>query len=152
MPIPGDTLPGGPPGAPPGGPSDDPTGGIVPKSPIGGPGGPGGSPMMSPGAGAGNRAAATQQIKAVMPALLMSAMAFEAGSKEQQAILRAISSLNPIFGRAEGQNMVPAGLASMAAAARGGGPLSAAPPPGISPDTSKPPAGMLPPLPPGGSP
>ena len=105
--------------------------------------------MMSPGAGAGNRAAATQQIKAVMPALLMSAMAFESGSKEQQAILRAISSLNPIFGKAEGQNMVPAGLASMAAAARGGGPLSAAPPPGISPDT-KPPAGISPPVPPGG--
>jgi len=148
--TPGDSLPP-PGGALPGGAPDD-AGPIVPKSPIGGPGGPGGSPMMSPGAGAGNRAAATQQIKAVMPALLMSAMAFESGSKEQQAILRAISSLNPIFGKAEGQNMVPAGLASMAAAARGGGPLSAAPPPGIAPDTSKPPAGMLPPIGPTGAP
>lgn len=94
--------------------------------------------MLSPGAGAGNRAAATQQIKAVMPALLMAAMAFESGSKEQQAILRAISSLNPIFGKAEGANMVPAGLATMAQAAKSGGPMSAAPPPGISPASPPP--------------
>lgn len=134
-------------GAPPGGPG----GGappIVPKSPTGGPGGPGGSPMLSPGGGAGNKAAATQQVKAVIPALLIASMAFESGSKEQQALLRAISSLNPIFGKAEGQNMVPAGLATMAQAAKQG-PLSAAPPPGLSPDT-KPPAGMAPPEAPGG--
>ncbi len=117
----------------------------MPKSPTGGPGGPGGSPMLSPGGGAGNKAAATQQVKAVIPALLIASMAFESGSKEQQALLRAISSLNPIFGKAEGQNMVPAGLATMAQAAKQG-PLSAAPPPGLSPDT-KPPAGMAPPEP-----
>lgn len=144
-------LPGGGPGAgPPGGPGDLPGGEgappIVPKSPIGGPGGPGGSPMMSPGAGVGNRAAATQQIKAVMPALFMSAMAFESGSREQQAVIRAISSLNPIFGKADVQNMVPAALASMATAARGGGPMSAAPPPGIQPDASKLPPGIQPPV------
>ena len=132
-PPPGDA---GPSGAPP----------VVPKSPIGGPGGPGASPMMSPGGGAGNKAAATQQVKAVIPALLIASMAFEAGSKEQQALLRAISSLNPMFGKAEGQNMVPAGLATMAQASKQG-PLSAAPPPGLSPDT-KPPAGMEPPAPP----
>lgn len=96
--------------------------------------------MMAPGGGAGNKAAATQQVKAVIPALLIASMAFEAGSKEQQSLLRAISSLNPIFGKAEGQNMVPAGLATMAQANKQG-PLSAAPPPGISP-SSKPPAGM----------
>src|SRR6266849_4620855 len=86
----------------------------MPKSPVGGPGGPGGSPMLSPGGGAGNKAAATQQVKAVIPALLVASMAFESGSKEQQALLRAIQSLNPIFGKAEGANMVPAALATMA--------------------------------------
>lgn len=106
--------------------------------------------MLSPGAGAGNKAAATQQVKAVIPALLIASMAFESGSKEQQALLRAIQSLNPIFGRAEGQNMVPAGLATMAQAAKQG-PLSAAPPPGLAPDT-KPPPGMTPPESPGATP
>lgn len=110
----------------------------MPKSPMGGPGGPGGSPMLSPGGGAGNKAAATQQVKAVIPALLVASMAFEAGSKEQQALLRAISSLNPIFGKAEGSNMVPAGLATMAQAAKQG-PLSAAPPPGLTSNNSPPP-------------
>ena len=99
--------------------------------------------MLSPGGGAGNKAAAVQQIKTVMPALLLASMAFEAGSKEQQAVLRAISSLNPIFGKAEGTNMVPAGLASLAEASKQG-PLSAAPPPGIKP-TNTPPPGMEPP-------
>src|ERR1700727_560277 len=92
-----------PPSAAPAGPGPAPA---LPKSPVGGPGGPGASPMMSPGGGAGNKAAATQQVKAVIPALLIASMAFDAGSKEQQALLRAISSLNPIFGKAEGANMV----------------------------------------------
>src|ERR1700733_7732855 len=105
MPLGLDTPPAGP------GASAAPPG--LPKSPVGGPGGPGGSPMMSPGGGAGNKAAAVQQIKAVLPALLLASMAFEGGSKEQQAVLRAVQSLNPIFGKAEGQNMVPAGLATM---------------------------------------
>jgi len=103
--------------------------------------------MLSPGGGAGNKAAAIQQVKAVMPALLHASMAFDAGSKEQQALIRAVSSLNPIFGKAEGANMVPAGLATMAQAAKQG-PLSAAPPPGLTP-SPKPPAGME--LPPGAS-
>jgi hypothetical protein len=101
---------------------------------------------MSPGGGAGNKAAAVQQVKAVLPSLLLASMAFEAGSKEQQSILRAVQSLNPIFGKAEGQNMVPAGLATMAQAAKQG-PLSAAPPPGLAPNSSPPP-GMEPPAPP----
>jgi hypothetical protein len=76
---------------------------------MGGPGGPGGSPMLSPGGGAGNKAAATQQVKAVIPALLMASMAFESGSKEQQSLLRAIQSLNPIFGKAERRQHGPGG-------------------------------------------
>lgn len=119
-------------------PPEAPGAGAVPKSPVGGPSGPGGSPMLSPGGGEGNKAAAVQTIKAVMPAILKASMAFESGSKEQQSILRAISALNPIFGKAEGTNMVPAGLATMAMAAKQG-PLSAAPPPGLVSNNSPPP-------------
>ena len=116
----------------------------MPKSPIGGPGGPGGSPMMSPGGGEGNAAAAVQSIKAVMPAILKASMAFPSGSKEQQAILRAVAALNPIFGKAEGSNMVPAGLAAMAMQAKQG-PLSAAPPPGLVANPTPPPGMGAPP-------
>lgn len=118
----------------------------MPKSPMGGPGGPGASPMLSPGGGEGNKAAAIQSVKAVLPAILKASMAFEAGSKEQQAILRAVSALNPIFGKAEGSNMVPAGLAAMAMQAKQGGPMSAAPPPGLTSNPTPPP-GMAPPPP-----
>jgi hypothetical protein len=94
--------------------------------------------MLSPGGGEGNKAAAVQSVKAVMPMLLKASMAFEGGSKEQQALLRAMSSLNPVFGKAEGANMVPAGLAAMAMSAKQG-PLSAAPPPGLQANTAPPP-------------
>lgn len=94
--------------------------------------------MLSPGGGAGNQAAAVQSIKAVLPAILKASMAFPAGSKEQQAILRAVQALNPIFGKAEGSNMVPAGLAAMAMQAKQG-PLSAAPPPGLASNPTPPP-------------
>jgi hypothetical protein len=110
----------------------------LPKSPAGGPAGPGSSPMMSPGAGAGNKAAAVQTVKAIMPAILKAAMAFEGGSKEQQALLRAMSSLNPIFGKAEGANMVPAGLQQLAMANKAGS-MSSAPPPGLVSNNAPPP-------------
>ena len=119
----------------------------VPKSPIGGPGGPGPSPMMSPGGGAGNKAAATQMVKTAIPQLLLASMAFETGSKEQQTLLRAIQALNPLFGKAAGTNMVPAGLDAIARANKQG-PLSAAPPPGLK-SSNTPPEGMG--LPPGAS-
>jgi hypothetical protein len=104
--------------------------------------------MMSPGAGAGNKAAAVQSVKAVMPMLLKASMAFEAGSKEQQALLRAMSSLNPIFGKAEGANMVPAGLAQMAMANKGGA-MQSAPPPGLISNNAPPPGMGAPPAPAG---
>lgn len=94
--------------------------------------------MLSPGGGAGNKAAAVQSVKAVMPLILKAAMAFEGGSKEQQALLRAAAALNPVFGKAEGANMVPAGLAQMAMANKQG-PLSAAPPPGLVSNNTPPP-------------
>ena len=132
------SAPLAPPPEPPG------SGGALPGSPAGGPGGPGGSPMMSPGGGDGNKAAAVQSVKAVMPMLLKASMAFEAGSKEQQALLRAMSSLNPIFGKAEGANMVPAGLAQLAMANKQG-PMSSAPPPGMVSNNSPPPGMGAPP-------
>jgi hypothetical protein len=94
--------------------------------------------MLSPGGGEGNKAAAVQTVKGIIPGLLKASMAFEAGSKEQQALLRAVASLNPIFGKAEGSNMVPAGLAALAMANKQG-PLSAAPPPGLASNTTPPP-------------
>ena len=100
--------------------------------------------MLSPGGGAGNSAAAVQSIKAVLPAILKASMAFPAGSKEQQAILRAVASLNPIFGKADGDNMVPAGLAQMAMSAKQG-PMSSAPPPGLISNNAPPPGMGTPP-------
>src|ERR1700722_16685002 len=126
------------PAAPPAGPG--PAMGL-PKSPVGGPGGPGASPMLSPGAGAGNKAAAMQQVKVAMPTLLHAALAYEVGSKEQQALINAYRALTPIFGKAEAQNMVPAGIATMAMNAQKGGGMASAPPPGIKP-TNTPPPGM----------
>lgn len=96
--------------------------------------------MLSPGGGAGNKAAAIQTVKGLLPGLIMASMAFESGSKEQQAILRAVSSLNPIFGKAAGENMVPAGLAQMATMAKQGSPMSAAPPPGLTANPTPPPS------------
>lgn len=138
-------MPGSPPEAPGAGAPPPP---MMPKSPVGGPGGPGASPMLSPGAGAGNKAAAIQSVKPALEVLLKASLAFEAGSKEQQALLRAVSSLNPIFGKSEGTNMVPAGLVAMAQSAKQG-PLSAAPPPGLV-SNNAPPPGMGAPEPPGG--
>lgn len=132
------------PSSPLGPPPESPGGSPMPGAPTGGPGGPGASPMLSPGGGEGNKAAAIQSVKAVMPAILKASMAFEAGSKEQQAILRAVSALNPIFGKAEGSNMVPAGLAAMAMQAKQG-PMSAAPPPGLVSNPTPPPGMGAPP-------
>ena len=95
--------------------------------------------MLSPGGGAGNKAAAMQSVKVAMPTLLHAALAYEVGSKEQQALLNAYRALTPIFGKAEAQNMVPAGIATMAMNAQKGGGMSAAPPPGIKPTNTPPP-------------
>ena len=99
--------------------------------------------MMSPGGGAGNRAFAMTQIKAAHSALLLASNAFVAGSKEQQALLRAVTAINTIAGKAESASMVPAGLAAMAQASKQG-PLTAAPPPGAM----GPPGSGGPPMPP----
>jgi hypothetical protein len=141
MPMPA----GGPPGSPGAG---SPTPPRLPGSPAGGPGGPGGSPMVSPGGGAGQKAAAMANIRAVMRALQVSMHAFEPGSKEFQGLMRAMSALNPLFGQAQAADLGPAAIRQMASAqgAAGGGPggpLAGAPPPGVAS-----PAGARPPMPP----
>src|SRR3974390_2004171 len=89
-----------------GGPMPGPAKGALglPKSPIGGPpGGPGGGPMVSPGAGAGNLAAAVTGIKTAHTGLTGYLNAFPAGSKEQQALFRALQALNTIVKDAPGE-------------------------------------------------
>jgi hypothetical protein len=125
-----------------------PGGGMLPKSPAGGPGGPGASPMVSPGGGAGNQAAALANIKACMRTMQMSMLAYEPGSKEFQGLMRALSALNPLFGESKGGDLAPAALRQMAATQNPGGPLAGAPPPGIA-SAPLPPSGGMPP-PPGG--
>lgn len=122
---------GAPPGAPP----------QLPGSVAGGTGGPGATPMVSPGGGAGNKAAAIASIKAVMKTLQVHLLAFEPGSRESQALMRSLSALNPIFGKAQDADLTPAAMRQMAQTQNPGGPLSAAPPPGIAP-------AALPPMPP----
>jgi hypothetical protein len=112
----------------------------MPLSPTGSPPtGPGGSPALSPGDGAGRRAAAIHKVKMLLPALLTASMSFEAGSKEQQALIRAVSALNPIFGKAEGENMSPAALQQMMRESIKGPAGSQPPPPGAMMPPGKPP-------------
>jgi hypothetical protein len=79
-------------------------------------------------------------VKAALEPLLLASMAFEPGSKEQQALIRAVSALNPVFGKTAPGGMVPSALQSMAQA-NAKGPAAAAPPPGIAPSPT-PPKGM----------
>ena len=100
--------------------------------------------MMSPGGGAGARADAMTKVQTANSALLLASTAFEQGSKEQQAILRAVTALNTIAGKANAANMVPAAIAGMAQASKQG-PLTAAPPPGVAGGAGGPPG--MPPMP-----
>lgn len=97
--------------------------------------------MVAPGAGAGNQSAARAAIKSAMPAMHQALSAFPVGSKEYKAVMRAISSLLPVFGSSEGQSQVPAAIAQQAAAAKSGGRLASAPPVGLA---ESPPPGAAP--------
>lgn len=101
---------------------------------------PGGSPMVSPGGGQGNQAAANGIVKSIMPTLHKALNAFNVGSKEYKAVLEALRSLNSTFGSSEGASTVPAALVQQAMAAKQGNPASA-PPPGLA---AAPPAGAPP--------
>lgn len=100
--------------------------------------------MLSPGGGAGNKAAAVQKIKTAADVIVLAMNAFEVGSKEQQALMRAAQALSGIVGKSTGTNMVPADITAMAQAAQKG-PPSGAPPPGVMPGGPPPGAGAEPP-------
>src|SRR6516164_11808577 len=105
----------------------------MPKSPIGGPsGGPGGGPMVSPGGGAGNLASAISQIKTVHTALTKHLNAFPAGSKEQQAVFRALQALNTVIKDAPPENSKAAVQSMLHGGASAGGPLAGTPPGGVA--------------------
>ena len=77
------------------------------------------------------RASAMNEVRTANDVLLHALNSFDQGSKEMQAILRAITALNTIGGKATGANMVPAGIAAMAQASNRGPPTTA-PPPGVA--------------------
>jgi hypothetical protein len=89
--------------------------------------------------------AAVNKIKnGVLPVLHVSMMGFEPGSKEYQAIMRALSALSPLFGRAGGENMLPSTINAMAQDAAAGKPMTSGPPPGGMPPGKPPPPSMGP--------
>jgi len=132
---------GNPMKAPPGGPPPSGAKPVMPGNVAGGPSGPGGSPMLSAGAGAGNRQAAIHRIKMLIPELLVAQLAFDVGSKEQQAVGRAVSALNPLFGKGEPEGMLPAAMAEMRQRQMSGSPLGASPPPGLASGPTSTPGG-----------
>jgi hypothetical protein len=106
--------------------------------------------MTSPGGGAGNEAAADAVVAAAIQALHKAMAAYPIGSKKYLSTVHAIRALAPNFAKQETQQMVPGAIAQMAQAARpGGGPMAAAPPPGLAP-APLPGGGGAPPGPPGG--
>ena len=106
---------------------------VMPKSPVGGPGGPGGTPMVSPGGGAGNQAAAMVGVKKCHDALTGYLNAFPTGTKEQQALFRALSALNTIVKDSAQETSAAATRQMLQQGASTGGPLAGAPPPGVIP-------------------
>lgn len=114
---------------------------VLPGNMAGTPPAPGAGPALAPGAGAGNHAAALAQGKVIMPVLLKILGALPVGSKEYNSVLRMISEGSKVFGEAQEGNLVPAGIAQLATAARNGSsPLSAVAP-GLSPNLPPPPSG-----------
>ena len=143
MPMPGmDVGASAPPGGapPPGGPP------ALPRSLAGAPPtGPGSSPALSPGDNAGRRAATVNKIRnGAIPLLHMGMSDFDPGSKEYQAIMRALTALSPLFGKAGAEPMLPATIQSMANAAQAGKQPSAGLPPGGMPAGKPPPPSLGP--------
>lgn len=109
----------------------------LPGNVAGTPPGPGASPMVSPGAGHGNQAAASAMLKSVIPQLHQALMAFPVNSPEYKSVDKALAALTPAFGQSQGSNLVPAAILQQAQAAKTGStplagaapPLSPAPPP-----------------------
>src|SRR5215470_3746712 len=88
-------------------------GGTLPKSPVGSPAGPGGGPMVSPGGGAGTKATSVAGLKGIIESLVRQLPHFEVGSKEFTSVDSAIRTLNRVFGKSSGADMVPAAIKQM---------------------------------------
>lgn len=120
---------------PPGG--APPMPGSLPKNPAAGPGGPGSSPVMSPGGGKGNQAAADAQVKMAIQSLRLCQDSYDVYSDQFRAIADAIRSLGSVFGKATKQDVVPAEMVRMAQAAKQRQPFAQVPPAGMN--TGRPP-------------
>ena len=89
---------------------------------------------MSPGGGAGNKAASVALVKTAMQGLIKFMSALPPESKEFKAVNKAISALIPVFGASSAEDsLVPAAIQQMGMAAKAGGPLASAPAPGLQP-------------------
>lgn len=99
--------------------------------------GAGDSPATSPGAGAGNTAAAVASLKAVFPLLYKLLSAFSPGSDDWKAVSDMIKAGGKIVGKANNESLVPSAIQQMAMAAKGG-PMKSAPPIGIQANTQPP--------------
>lgn len=97
-------------------------GATLPGTMAGKPTTPGGSPVVAPGGGAGQSAAAAAAVKAIMPVLHKALAAFEVGSKEYMAVSAATQKLAGTFAKPSGSNLVPAAIQQIAGAAKNGTP------------------------------
>ena len=119
---------------------------------IGAQPGPGSSPMMSPGGGAGNIANAKTLVNRAFDVLKSVLNAFPNGSREQQAVMRAMTSLNPLFGTEKAAETGQAAARQFINAGSGANPLAGSPSPGVLSAPLGPRAPMAPPPMAGGSP
>lgn len=94
----------------------------LPGAMAGKPTTPGGSPVVSPGGGAGQSAAASAAVKAIMPILHKALSAFEVGSKEYMAVMDAVKKLSGVFAKPSGSNLVPAAIQDIMGKAKAGTP------------------------------
>ena len=85
--------------------------------------------MVSPGGGAGTKATSVAGLKGIIESLVRQLPHFEVGSKEFTSVDSAIRTLNRVFGKSSGSDMVPAALKQMIG---GKPPLAGAPPPGMA--------------------
>jgi hypothetical protein len=98
--------------------------------------------MVAPGGGAGNQAAAGALVSKAFDVLKAVFAGFPNGSKEQQAVMRAMSALNPLFGTEKAAETSGAAGRQMVAMGAPGNPLAGTPSPGIqSAPPPMPPAG-----------
>ncbi|HEX8811706.1 MAG TPA: hypothetical protein VF742_06915 [Terracidiphilus sp.] len=89
---------------------------------------------MSPGAGAGNEAAAVADIMGAIPMLTKHLNSFPLGDKRRQALMQAVMRLESQFGKSNDEALTPAAMTRMtrAAQAPGGPARPGMPPPGMA--------------------